>query len=78
MTDIEKLRVLLPHWAGHNKEHAGEFLGWAGKASLAGHKEVAQLIRRAAEKMEQANDTLQLALEELGGPVAIEPSSHAH
>jgi len=75
MTDIEKLRALLPFWVQHNQEHAVEFLGWAGKASLAGYEEVARLIRRAAQEMQQANSTLQLALDELGGPVAVEPSA---
>ncbi len=69
MTDIEKLRTMLPFWLEHNQEHALEFLGWAGKASLAGREDVAQLIRRAAQEMQQANETLRLALEELGGPV---------
>jgi hypothetical protein len=62
MTDIEKLRALLPHWIEHNGEHAAEFANWAEKAFLAGHEEVAQTIRRAAEEMQQANNTLQLAL----------------
>ena len=25
VTDLEKLRVLLPHWVEHNAEHAAEF-----------------------------------------------------
>lgn len=32
MNDIEKLRVLLPHWIEHNAEHADEFLTWAERA----------------------------------------------
>jgi hypothetical protein len=66
MTDIEKLRVLLPHWMEHNKEHTAEFASWAEKLSLAGHEEIAQTIHCAAEKMQQANDTLQLALNLVG------------
>ena len=75
MTDLEKLRVLLPHWIAHNEEHALEFLDWAGKASLAGHEEATQLIHRAAAEMQQANDALKLALDRVGGPVAVEPPS---
>jgi len=78
MTDLERLRVLLPHWIAHNEEHALEFLDWAGKPSLAGHEETAQLVRRAAEEMQQANDALKLALDRLGGPVAVEPPSPTH
>lgn len=78
MTDMEKLRVLLPHWIEHNEEHATDFLDWADKASLAGRKDVAQLIRRAAQEMRQANDTLHLTLDELGGPMSVDPPSHTH
>ena len=78
MNDIEKVRALLPHWVEHNEEHAVEFLRWAAKASLAGHEEATQLIRRATEEVRQANELLRLALEKLGGPVAMEPPSHPH
>jgi len=78
MADIEKLRAMLPFWLEHNEEHAVEFLGWAGKAALAGHEESAQLIRRDAQEMRQANDALRLALDELGSPVVVEPPLHTH
>ena len=29
LSDIEKLRVLLPHWLEHNKSHGAEFCQWA-------------------------------------------------
>jgi hypothetical protein len=32
VTDLEKLRVLLPHWIEHNAEHAAEFRQWAERA----------------------------------------------
>lgn len=78
MNDIERLRVLLPHWLEHNQEHASEFAGWADKASLAGKEEAAQHIRYAARAMEQANDALQAALAELGGAIHPEPHGHTH
>ena len=67
MNDIEKLRALLPHWMEHNEDHAGEFEGWAARASAAGHQKAAQQIRLAAEAMTQSNEALQLALADLGG-----------
>ena len=76
MNDVEKLRVILPHWLEHNQEHASEFATWAGRASTAGQDAVAQENRRAAEAMQQANDALQTALAELGGPVHAEHHSH--
>lgn len=71
-TDLVKLRILLPHWMDHNEEHAAGFDEWAGKAAASGHEDAAQMIRRAAESMRQANQSLQLALDTLG-EAAIDP-----
>jgi hypothetical protein len=64
MTDLDKLRALLPHWIEHNVEHAAEFRRWA---RLAGQAEPD--IQAAAAQMEAANTSLAAALETLGGPV---------
>jgi hypothetical protein len=72
-TDLTTLRILLPHWMDRNEEHAAGFEQWADRASAAGHDETAQIILRAAEEMRQANKSLQLALESLGGPGAEGP-----
>jgi hypothetical protein len=69
-TDLEKLRVLVPHWIEHNAGHAAEFRAWAARAGGAGED-----ILAAAVQMESANEALQAALEKLGGPAA---SGHAH
>jgi len=78
MTDIEKLRALLPHWIEHNQEHAAEFGRWADKANAAGHPEAADAIRRAAQEMSQSNEKLQAALDNLGGPIEVEHHHHHH
>ena len=78
MTDVEKLRALLPHWMEHNVEHAAEFERWAETAASAAHEEAAELIRLAARQMEQASVTLHQALDELGGPVSLEAHQHTH
>ena len=78
MTEIEKLRVLLPHWMEHNEEHAAEFERWAETAAQAGHEDAANLIRLAAEQMAEANTTLQAALERLGGTVPLQDRPHIH
>ena len=64
MKDIDKLRVLIPHWIEHNLEHAGEFRDWARQAG-----ESAPEILVAADKMAQVNEALEAALEKLGGPL---------
>ena len=64
MNEIDKLRVLIPHWIEHNLEHAGEFRDWAGQAG-----EAAPEILVAADQMAQVNETLEAALKKLGGPL---------
>jgi hypothetical protein len=78
VNDIEKLRVLLPHWLEHNQEHASEFGGWADKAAAAGAEGAAEKIRRAAEAMQDANDALQAALDDLGGAGHTHHHGHDH
>jgi len=76
--DMEKLRVLLPHWMEHNDEHAADFVGWADKATLAGRDDAAQMIGDAADAIRQANTGLQAALDKLGGLLPGEPHTHTH
>ena len=64
MKEIDKLRVLLPHWIEHNGEHAGEFRDWAERAGVA-----QAALLNAAQLLEKANIQLQEGLEELGGPL---------
>jgi len=78
MTDVEKLRALLPHWMEHNDEHAAEYERWAQVAASAGKDKAAENIRSAAEQVAQAGLALQRALDELGGPVSLETHSHTH
>ncbi len=63
-----KLTIVLEHWMEHNKGHMQEFRKWAEKAEASGHAGVSQRILEAAEQMRRANDVLQGALDELGGP----------
>ena len=65
MNEVEKLRVLIPHWIEHNQEHAAEFRKWSEQAGVA-----APEILAAADEMIQANVSLTAALEKLGGALA--------
>jgi hypothetical protein len=71
MKVLDKLRVLIPHWIEHNGEHAEEFRRWAKEAG-----DVADDILAAAASVEQANESLAVALEKLGG--ALEYYHHEH
>ena len=60
--DIQKLRVLLPHWIDHNMEHAAEFRAWARKSGEAEND-----LLSAADQLVKANRDLEAALKRLGG-----------
>ena len=63
--DLDKLRVLLPHWIKHNEEHAASFENWAAKARVLGQEETAQRIEESVQQMAACNQALAAALEAL-------------
>ena len=67
MKEINKLRVLIPHWIEHNIEHADEFRDWAERAG-----DAAADILSAAEFMAQTNIALEAAIHKLGGPLSYQ------
>ena len=68
MQEKDKLRVLIPHWIEHNKEHAEEFRLWAARAG-----DASAGILSAAEAVTQANAALEIALQKLGGSLSYDP-----
>ncbi len=66
MEDKEKLKHLLEHWIEHNEEHAAEFQQWADKAKSLDAAAVYDEIQEAANLLQQANEALTKASEELG------------
>jgi len=71
MNEVDKLRVLIPHWIEHNEEHASEFRCWAEEAG-----DAAEDILDAADSMSRINQSLAIALEKLGGALPL--SHHEH
>jgi hypothetical protein len=65
VSDLDRVKKLLPHWMEHNAEHAEEFREWAERARALGANEAADGIIRAAEAMERAHDELGTALASL-------------
>jgi hypothetical protein len=70
MNELQKLRVLIPHWIEHNEEHANEFLRWSESV-----KDASTDLLAAVQAMQQVNQTLRIALEKLGGAL---PYPHSH
>lgn len=75
-SDLEKLRILLPHWVEHSHSHQQEFVKWLDIARQQGQEEAAAEIERALGFMSQTDDALNRALDLLGGKV--EGHHHHH
>ena len=78
MNDLEKLRVILPHWIDHNSDHGQEYTQWAGLMDSCGQDEIAELLRKAEKALQQADTALKEALRKAGGPVSGEGHHHHH
>ena len=69
-TEIDKLRMLIPHWIEHIEGHAAEFRRWVAKLDQADD------ILVAVDQIEAVNEALEAALEKLGGALEIEYHPH--
>jgi hypothetical protein len=78
MKQVEKLRVLLPHWIEHNLGHGEECRKWAAVAREEGQEKIAEHIDNAVTAMIEVNKLLESALKEAGGPAQGEGSDHHH
>ena len=78
MEQMEKLRVLLPHWIEHNRGHAEECGKWSASARQAGEEAVADHIESAIAAMNQANELLDKALQAAGGSMVDHGHHHHH
>lgn len=76
LTELEKLRVLIPHWVEHSHSHRHDFQKWLEVARQGGQQEAAAHIEKALEKLTEAEDLLKKSLESLGGKV--EGHHHHH
>jgi hypothetical protein len=78
MEEMDKLRVMLPHWIEHNGKHGEEFSVWAEKIESDGATEVASLLKQAVGSLQLAEEYLQQALEKMGGPLSGQGHHHHH
>ncbi len=78
MEQIEKLRILLPHWIQHNRGHVEECGKWSALARQAGETGVADHIESAIAAMNQAGVLLDKALLAAGGKIPEAAGHHHH
>ena len=77
-SNLEKLRLLLPHWIEHSHSHQDEFKKWADIAEEEGQGETSTLITQALMKMAETDKILEKALAKIGGKMAGEHHHHHH
>ncbi len=77
MNELEKVRVMLPHWLEHNHGHGAEFSRWAEKLKN-GSPEIADLLHRAAQALKEAQSCLEAALDRSGGSLHVPGHTHHH
>jgi hypothetical protein len=75
-TNLEKLRILLPHWIEHSHSHQEEFKKWVEIARAEGQDEAAEEIAKGLTLMHQTDHALEHAMTLLGGKV--EGHHHHH
>ena len=78
MTEIEKVRVLLPHLIEHTHSHGQEFAKWAAVLDENGQQEAAVLMNEAFAHLQKAAQGLEDALAKIGGPLAGKGHHHHH
>jgi hypothetical protein len=78
MTEIEKVRVLLPHLIEHSHSHEKEFAKWKAVLGSNGQHEAAALMGEAIGHLRQAAQGLEDALAKIGGPLKKKDHPHHH
>ena len=62
MDEVEKLKILLPHWMEHNDEHAKTYKDWAEKMSSLGKKELSEVLAVIHQESQKLRRLFQEAL----------------
>lgn len=78
MNDLDKLRVMLPHWIEHNSGHGREYAQWARLLDASGQNDIAALLKKAEKSIMEADAALKDALQKSGGPVKGHEKHHHH
>jgi hypothetical protein len=78
MNAMEKLKVLLPHWAEHNREHASEVRRWRDEVEVSADVKLAESLEEVAYHMERAAALLNDAAEGMGITQTLTHAHHHH
>ena len=61
----KKLKVLLPYWLHHNKEHMADEEKWLKETESAGFTEVSEELKKIVELEELKNEQIEVAIKKL-------------
>ncbi len=78
MDTIDRLRVLIPHWIEHNRQHRNEFERWMAELREAGREDLAGLMMEVMELSTSMDARLEKVLEAAGGPLDPPHGGHHH
>ena len=78
MNELEKLRVMLPHWIEHNKNHEKEFNKWVAIISSGKEIEVAALLKKAVSSLQNIDTILSLIADKIGALKGEDSQGHTH
>jgi len=65
LSDIEKLRILMPHWINHNNDHIRDNEKWLKKTIGLGVKDVGHELKEAIDILKKANRHIEVAYKKL-------------
>jgi preprotein translocase subunit Sec63 len=79
MDILGKIKVILPHWIHHNKQHGEEFVSWVQELNKVDNV-LADQLRQAVVALSEAQAALEKTLEMAGGGEVkkTEDSGHSH
>jgi len=63
--DVEKLKLLLPHWIEHTEEHADEYKKWLERIKGDISDDIAKNFEKAIQLTEKSNKYLQSTLDKV-------------
>ena len=78
MNEIEKLRVILPHWIEHNKNHEKEFNKWMAIINKGNETDIAALLNRAVSSLQDIDTVLSLIADKIGALKGEDSQGHTH
>ena len=78
INDLDKLRMMLPHWIEHNSGHGREYAQWSRLLAESGRNGIAELLKKAEASISEADTALKEALRLAGGPLKADEHHHHH